>query len=198
MYRVCREVTAPPGLVRWWLQQKHVSLFIVGRWRSRSRTMKSVSPENTQNEAAAGESALSRDIREKKIRLVFKCMKFLYVKRAQAQPLPPHANKISSDRTNADAELRRGVWAARRPLSWCFGVIAATQDRLNKTNMSGFSYLSADSGLVSSAAVAHRARTASRRSAGAGRSGALWSGDDCMSWNATCLRAAASSPFAFI
>lgn len=68
----------------------------------------------------------------------------------------------------------------------------------NKTNMSGFSYLSADSGLVSSAAVAHRARTASRRSAGAGRSGALWSGDDCMSWNATCLRAAASSPFAFI
>lgn len=136
--------------------------------------------------------------KRKKIRLVFKCTKFLYVKRAQAQPLPPHANKISSDRPNADAELRRGVWAARRPLSWCFGVIAATPDRLNKTNMSGFSYLSADSGLVSSAAVAHRARTASRRSAGAGRSGALWSGDDCMSWNATCLRAAASSPFAFI
>ena len=67
-----------------------------------------------------------------------------------------------------------GPHAARR-LSW-FGAITLSLDRLNKGNVSGFSYLRADSGVVSSAAVAHRAHSASPRSAVAGRRGALLGG----------------------
>lgn len=73
---------------------------------------------------------------------------------------------------NYDAALRSHVG---RSLG-CFGVIALRLVWSNKRNMSGFSYLSADSGVVSSAAVAHRVDTASPRSAAAGRSGALRSG----------------------
>lgn len=55
--------------------------------------------------------------------------------------------------------------------------MALRPDPSGSTNMWAFSYLGADSGVVSSAAVAHRDLAASPRSAAAGRRGALRSDD---------------------
>lgn len=90
---------------------------------------------------------------------------FSNVERAQAQPIPPHARKIYEVTRRMPMEKDDGASGPHLLRARLTLVLRLCNSEIEmfvgKKASGGFSYLGADSGVVSSAAVAHRARTAS-------------------------------------